>query len=261
LALVAPAAPVAQAAGQDVDVAESVMDLAQDAVLDHDGSITINTKIDYEFGTTAPHELTYDIPLSYADDQGREYRTTFALLPTSTVPAPRADVDPHRARIKLPVYEAAGSIRTYQVHYKLQPIILTGPEGDIFRMNVTGPGWGVPIQQASFHIDSSTPLTDDLACVTGRGGQSSASCSVDVKGKSATVTSYAPLDPGDGLTVLGNFAGHSFTSYLTAYDAHPWQLPLMWIVIAALILGALAVPVVFIIRRRRYTKNHETSAD
>ncbi|GAC1369283.1 MAG: hypothetical protein NVSMB39_0950 [Candidatus Saccharimonadales bacterium] len=75
-----------------------------------------------------------------------------------------------------------------------------------------------------------------------------------------TVTSFAPLQPGEGLSVYANFAPKSFDNYLSPYEAHPSSPMRKVLELISLILAlCLAVAGLATWRRRRYTNANETS--
>lgn len=105
----------------------------------------------------------------------------------------------------------------YKISYTVENAIGSNfPEHDEIYWNVTGNEWTVPIEKASIDIktDSNTEI-QSVSCFT-RGGDSSAQfCRfpVDVFNP---VTTTAPINPGDGLTVVYVYPKGTFPpSYLS----------------------------------------------
>lgn len=247
------------------DTSEAVTNFAQDAVLSRAGDLKISEKISYDFASTAPHDLSYSIPLTYHDDQGREFRMAFNLTGIS-LNGQTETISPYvttsSVRLTLPAGKSATSKREYEVDYTLSPVVLRGLDADIFKLNVTGLGWAVPINQATLKLDAPAAPSDDLTCYVGSQGSTSGRCSVTQSGSVATVTSYAPLQPGEGLSIYANFPPKSFAGYLQPYEQHP-SSPLRKILelVGLIVLVALAAVGLATWRRRRYTNANEAPKD
>lgn len=240
---------------------EAVTNLALDATLSQAGSLQVTEKIDYDFGSAAPHAITFAVPLTYHDDQGRDFRMAFTLDAAAQAAGIRAQVSPAQALITLPAGSGDAAARHYQFGYQLSPVVLIGQNADILKLNVTGLNWQVPINRAALKLNTPLAPADNLTCYSGAAGSTTGQCSVDQQGNTATVTSFATLAPGEGLSIFANFAPHSFANYLEPYEAHP-SSPQRKLI--ELILGLIVLPVVLLIGlaawlRRRYTKANETA--
>jgi hypothetical protein len=257
---------------------EAVTNITQSATLSRPGSIAISEDISYDFAGTTPHDITYTIPLSYHDDQGRDYRMTFSLTqakldgqPISLTPKVTTDI----AHITLPAGASTATTRHYTVVYSLAPTVLRGLAADTFKLSVTGLGWAVPIHTANLHLETPVAPADNLTCYTGSQGSTTGACTVDQQGSVANVISYATLQPGESLSIFADFPHGSFTSYLQTYEAHP-SSPLRKILegvgIVALSMVILIVAMRFWYRRRArqsivvesspdYTNANETAQD
>lgn len=252
------ASPLAAAA----ESSEAVTNLTQTATLNHAGTLSIIEKIDYDFGVTPPHEIAFSIPLTYHDDQGREFRMNFKLTDTAQAAGLRPQISTAAARIILPPGTGPTAARHYEFSYTLSPVVLHGLAADIFKLSVTGLSWSVPINQATLKLETPVAPSDNLTCYSGAAGSTTGQCSVDQQENVSTVVAYAPLQPGEGLSIFANFPHNSFETYLQTYEQHP-SSPLRkilelvgLIVLVSLIVIGLAAWV-----RRRYTKANEASKD
>ena len=249
LSAVAGLPAAASAAGS-----EAVTNFAQSATLNPAGELAITNEIDYDFGSAAAHDITFSLPLSYHDDQGREYHIKFTLT-AAQQDGQAIDLKPSvtaaSAQLVLPAGSNPTTARHYTVSYTLAPVVLRGRDADILKLSVTGLGWAVPINRATLHLVTSVAPADNVTCFTGAQGSTTGSCTVQQQGKTADVVSYAVLQPGESLSIFGDFPHNSFTSYLQSYEAHPRSL--MGLIVTALagLAVGVALLVVFILYRRR----------
>ncbi len=265
--------PVAASA----DSLEAVTNFAQSAILSPAGTLNITDDIDYDFGGAVPHDIAYDIPLAYHDDQGRDFRISFKLqeakLDGQTLQLhPR--ITTATANFMLPPGQDATTTRHYQLRYTLSPVVLSGPDADTFKHSVTGLGWGVPITRASFRFETHTAPADNVTCYTGSQGTTTSGCDVTQNGNITAVTSYAPLSPGQSLSVFSDFTRGSFQAYLAPFEAHPNTITGLIVEAILALLGIMATIMLamFLLRRRKrkkivpanapdYTESNEASKD
>ncbi|MDB5178217.1 MAG: hypothetical protein JWN01_160 [Patescibacteria group bacterium] len=231
---------------------EAVANIAVTAHLDKAGSLDITEAIDYDFGDTAPHDVIHGVPLSYHDDQGNNFNLTFKLLSATRDGAPLRDAaaaDSNAVHFNLPSGSAAGT-RHYELHYTLAPVVFHGDTHDIFKHNITGLSWAVPVNQVSFKLDSPGLVSADLTCLTGAQGSTSSSCQTSQDGDLLTVTATAPIPAGETLSAYCSFPHDSFGRYLElARNPLAW-LPLALVgLVAAAFLAIIITGIVFLIRR------------
>ena len=243
---------------------ETVANFAQTAILTRAGGLTITDGIDYDFGGSVPHEIAYNIPLAYHDDQGREFRVGFKLV--------EAKLDGHilqlhptvttaTANFLLPPGQDPTTTRHYQLRYTLAPVVLSGPTADILKHSVTGLSWSVPISRASLRLETPVAPADNVTCYTGSQGSTTGGCEVAQTGNVATVTAFASLTPGQSLNIFCDFARGSFTSYLDPYEAHPISPVRLILGTAAVTLGGLAALVVAVLLYRRRWRSEIVGAN
>ena len=223
---------------------EAVTNFAQTATLERSGSYNVTDEIDYDFADTPPHDVVQTIPLSYHDNQGREFRMDFKLTaalvdgqPVALTPV----VTESAVRLNLPFGTSTAATRHYSLRYTLSPVVLEGVDQDILKLSVTGLGWSVPINRASLRLETHTAPTDNLTCYTGAQGSTNGSCEITQEGNVATITTDAALQPGDALSYFCDFPHASFTNYLISTEpSHSWT-GLAVIATAILVLIVLVV--------------------
>ncbi len=244
------------------ETSEAVTQMTISANIDRSGAMEVAQKIDYDFGPASPHDISFLIPLTYHDDQGREFRMSLNMLDVSKSPGLRTDITTATARITIPAGQAAGSARQFEFKYRLSPVVLRGVSDDILKFNVTGLGWTAPINQTTFQLQTPVAPSDTLTCYTGSSGSTTGQCSVDQQGNVSKIVAYAPLRPGEGLNIFGNFPHNSFDAYLQSYEENPSsptrKIVELIVVIVVLTLGAIGLASWL---RRRYTNANEAAKD
>jgi hypothetical protein len=252
---------------------EAVTNFVQTTTLDHTGNLMVNDEIDYDFGTTPPHSVSYKIPISYHDDQGAEYRMNFDLI-SSQLHGTKASfnplITPTTAILTLPAGSGDTTTRHYSLRYRLGPVLLDGNSNDNLKFVVTGLAWSVPINHILLTFNTPIAPADNLTCYTGQQGSTSGACTVNQTGKTATVESSSALPVGQGLSIFADFPHHSVDTYLLAYDPH--TITITGLALRGLLALVLFVGLVILLsrwRRRRivtkkpsdYTNANETSKD
>lgn len=224
---------------------EAVTSFAQSAVLSPAGGLSVSDEIYYDFGLPTPHDISFTLPLTYHDDQGREFRMAFHLVSAlqdgssiSLVP----DVTLATVRITLPAPKI-GSVSHYTLRYTLAPVVLRGLAADILKLSVTGLSWSVPINQATMRLETPAEPADNVTCFTGAQGSTTGRCTVEQQGKVTTVTSYAPLQPGETLSILSDYPYKSFTTYLESYEKQR-TTPVALITLAIFALGLFIAAII-----------------
>ena len=235
---------------------ESVTSFDQNAVLSRGGNLSVTDQIDYDYGPATPHDISFTLPLAYHDDQGRDFRMSYHLI-NAQQDGKDINITPivsiATARITLPS-PASGTKSHYTLKYTLGPVILRGLDADIFKLSATGLGWSVPIDHASVRFESPTKPADNVTCYTGAQGSTTGSCTVDQQANIASVTSYAPLLPGETLSIFSDFPHASFSTYLEPYEQSR-TTPLTLLTLTGLSLGGfIALVVGFTMYRRRSQK-------
>ncbi len=263
-------APAAAAADTPATPVEQVTNFTQNAVLSRAGELTIDQQIDYDYAGARLHDISYNIPVSYHDDQGRDYRMSFKLIEASADGAPlqlSPKITPQFVYMVLPAGTSAAPTRHFTLRYTLAPMVIAADQADAMRLVVVGRDWTVPINQVNFQIK--TPVApNDVICSTGTASSNTSNCNTNQNGTNTSVATGEPLAPGNSFSIYLAFGHKNFTTYLQAYQA-----PSGWIglgTIAAAMLVVIVIVVVLVVRfgRRRpivrppaseYTKANDSS--
>ncbi|MCX7996693.1 MAG: DUF2207 domain-containing protein [Patescibacteria group bacterium] len=185
------------------------------AELSTDGSFTVTETITYNFGKKQRHGIYREIP--------------FVLEKEATGPRRRLDITVEQvtdaAGVARPysVTEENGNVRikigdldvtvtgeqVYTIAYRVTGGIRYFPDHDEFYWNLTGNRWEVPIEKASFTLESGFGLGEDAraVCYTGSSGSEESACITNISETSATaaLAEGRTLQAGEGFTVAVAF--------------------------------------------------------
>lgn len=180
------------------------------AKLDADRNLTVREEIVYDFGTADRHGIFRDIPESYErDNLSYNYRYTVKRVlrdgqdePYQTSRA--ADI------MTVKIGSADRTItgkHTYVIEYDTGKAINFFSDHSELYWNVTGNEWKVPIEKASFRLES--PLKGEkpqqFLCYTGHLGSVEQACAIKADGNSLLVTANRGFEDGEGMTVVFAF--------------------------------------------------------
>lgn len=235
--------------------AEAITNISQSLSLDESNILSVTEVIDYDFGTTPPHNLLYRIPISYHDDQGREFKMSFNLTSAKLNDAPITiipEITTAQAALTLPANNSPSTLRRYVLQYTIGPVAIQGETRELLKLTVTGLGWDVPINHATVRLDTHTAAADNLTCYTGASGSTTSACVVKQAGNVATIETSSALAPGEALSIFADFPAGTFKNHLEADDTtSPWFWPIVVGVGLLGFIGLVVLPVKLLGRRRR----------
>lgn len=175
------------------------------AVLQADRTFKVTEVIEYDFGRNQRQGIYRVIPVVY-DRAGAKYRLRLSVEPSTLNGGPveqQVTKEGSNIRIRLGTPgEYLSGRRTYTITYTTNRAIndfLEDDERELY-WNVTGNGWEVPIEQASFTLVGPTEATKTI-CFTGRFGSTAEECEIVSEDVTMRVTANERLEPGEGLTI------------------------------------------------------------
>ena len=120
----------------------------------------------------------------------------------------------------------------YQLEYSVAHLVVDEATQQRVSWNVTGNGWRVPIDVATFSFD--TPVIPTYAtCFTGSIGSEEHDCTVSVSGTQVIVHTNERLPAQSGLTVEVFYLPHAFVSGAARVDNPPWWA-MPWVIFSVL---------------------------
>jgi len=237
-ALIVVAAPL----GVHAASGEQISNFEVNANLRADSTLDVVETIDYDFGTSARHGIYRDIPLIYTDDSNHSFRpdVTFSSATQDGQPATVSDVRSQK-QLSLKLGDAGRTLTGYHryiIRYSLHPFIQPGDGHDVFKFNVTGNGWTVPILAASAHVTLPTGVLAIASnCFTGTAGSNDVNCSVTSIGETIDAVSTRSLSAGEGLSVFADLPTGAINGYLQPYSPpKPNSLVLLAPLLAGLVV-------------------------
>ena len=203
-ALLAPG--VASAEERILDFGSTIA-IQKDGALDVTESILVNAE-----RQQINHGIYRDFPTRYTVPNGGRMKVRFTFLDASLdggkVDSAEESIG-NGVRIKLgsPDYYISPGEHRYKIHYRVTRELGFFKDYDELYWNVTGTGWGFPIDRASATITLPSPATfGQRAVYTGPQGATASNAEVVAESPgSITFATTAPLAPYEGLTVAVAF--------------------------------------------------------
>ena len=198
-AVITWAAPApAQTAGERVDAYSVVMQLRAD------GTLHIDERITYDFGSSARHGIFRDLVESESYDAHHDRRYAITDVTATADGAGTPLQRSHTGRyLHLRLGAANATVtgtHTYTIGYTLAGAVRTFSDHQELYWDAIGNQWPVPINAVRVSVDSPAKITK-VACFSGAQGSGLSCGSANASGKTATF-SQANLGPNEGLTIV-----------------------------------------------------------
>ncbi|MBP7005782.1 DUF2207 domain-containing protein [Patescibacteria group bacterium] len=121
----------------------------------------------------------------------------------------------------------------YQLQYSVAHLVVNEAEQQRVSWNVTGNGWKVPIDSATFLLDTPA-IPTRVDCFTGPIGSTQHACTVSTSGTQVMARTVSNLYAGSGLTVEAFYPPGTFVSAVTDVGELPWWA-MPWLAFSVLI--------------------------
>ncbi len=187
--------------------AEVIRAFNAQATLSADRELVVTETITYDFGDAERHGIFRDIPETY-DRDGAKYRLRLNVQDVQM----DGDAEPwsvtqsngsQEIKIGDPNVTING-VHVYRITYTTDRAINDFSDHTELYWNVTGNGWQVPMQAASFTL--ATPgKSDRVKCYSGYLGSEAEDCSIVANETQVEAHALRGLDGGQGLTVVISF--------------------------------------------------------
>lgn len=177
-----------------------------------DGSVKVEEKILYNFGSVERHGILRDIPTIKTNKDGKKYKMDIKVESVvDETEAPYSYTQAGSDTINLKIGDADRTIsgrHTYIISYTVRGALTYFSDHDELYWNITGNGWNIPINlvKAQIYLPESTPLDGIKAvCYTGTQGSTQQSCSQKIQGSEVQITTNGFLQGGEGVTAVVGF--------------------------------------------------------
>ncbi len=195
--------------------AERILDFHSDLQIRPDTAIEVHEtiRLDSE-GRAIQHGIYRDIPTTYKDKAGNTYKVGFEVVDVRRDGEPTAytqnDIgNGERIKIGSAATMLAPGEHTYEITYRAQREMGFFSGFDELYWNVTGVGWGFPIDQASATVTLPKPVAADqlrLAGYTGYQGSHDQNVTMTrLNDTQVSFTTTVPLLARQGLTIAIGF--------------------------------------------------------
>lgn len=187
---------------------ERIVSFQANATIEKDRTLTITEVIAYDFGLQNKHGIYRIIPEKYSRSGG-SYRLRLAVKQVFVdgKSAPYSIVS-RTPNLKIQIGDKDKTIsgtHTYQIVYQTSQAINFFSDHDELYWNVTGNGWEVPIESASFSVrgpDGFDGVSAKEDCFVGSYGSSDRLCETEAQGSTVSYASKRSLGPSEGMTIV-----------------------------------------------------------
>lgn len=204
--------PVPDGGARDVDLppgAEQIRSYDSSITVRTDGSIAVEERIDYDFGSMSHHGIDRIIPTSYAYDDTHDRVTRLEVTRVTASNGASADykvTDQGGGRERIRIGDPDSTIsgeHVYTIGYTIEGALNGFADHDELYWNAIGAEWSVPIDHATAEVTVPSPATGAV-CFAGVEGSRTGCTKVSVQGKSVRFVQEG-LYANEGLTIVVGF--------------------------------------------------------
>ena len=183
-----------------------------DAVINTDGTVDLSESIEYDFGPLERHGIYRNIPYTYINDRNEKYRFNIDNIVVTDENDQDYNFQDSKANdeLSLKIGDAnstVNGIHTYVISYHLKGALFYFSDHDEFFWNITGNGWGIPINEVNVKVtlpEGQIYTEIPLKCFTGAYGSTEENCQIQQQGGVITIQAQS-LGAYEGLTIVVGF--------------------------------------------------------
>jgi uncharacterized membrane protein YgcG len=173
-------------------------------VIQHDGSLLVNERIVYDFGTDARHGIFREIPVrfGYNADYDRVYQLAVRSVRSPDAPA-QYEVNRTGSSVLIKIGDPGQLVtgrHTYELTYLVRGALNAFADHDELYWNALGTRWDVPIGQAVVRVTAPGAVTRAV-CFAGPPGSAQPCMRASIANRVASFT-QSGLGPREGFTVV-----------------------------------------------------------
>jgi len=176
-----------------------------DIAVEESGIVSISETITVDFNTLEKHGIYRDIPYAYGQKDGGTYYTEIVV--TKILQDKREatyKVFNNGSYLRLQIGDPDKTIsgqHTYTIVYTAKGILQRFESIDELYWNVTGNGWGVPIEKALAKVTIPKGTISQVDCYQGYLGSNTPCTGAKIDERTTTFTTTASLNASEGMTV------------------------------------------------------------
>jgi uncharacterized membrane protein len=192
--------------------AEEITGFSATYSIQKQGTVLVEERIQYDFGTAIRHGIYRNIPCITTNTEGKKFRMVVdnvRVLDENGKPY-TSQITDSAEELSIKIGDAdttISGVHIYRILYTLSGALTYFSDHDELYWNVTGNGWVVPIGSVSATVSfpQAIPQSDiKMICYTGSVGSTGQNCTSGyLDGKAAITTSG--LDEREGLTIAVSF--------------------------------------------------------
>jgi len=177
------------------------------------GTVGVEEKILYDFGSTEHHGIYRTLILTKTNTDGKTFQMVadnFSVSDQNGAPYNFTKSNDN-GTVTLQIGDANRTItgqHEYRIDYILSGALTYFSDHDELYWNVTGNGWQVPINSATATVTFPSHLASSdvkLICYTGVSGSTTQICTTSYVSDAADIKTTSPLASGEGLTITTSF--------------------------------------------------------
>ncbi len=198
-----------------------------DIVVKSNGIVDIKETISVDFGSFQKHGIYRYIPYSYTNQDGTKYYTeivTSRILQDAKEAKYTSSQDKNNLNIKIgDAGKTISGTHTYQIEYSVRGILKPFDTYDELYWNVTGDGWGVPIEKVAANVYLPKDILQKTSCYNGF-SRSTENCGLSYSDKnSATFSTARTLKPSEALTLAVGYDKNAIPILIAKPPKPFWQ--------------------------------------
>lgn len=240
--------------------AEEISSFQSSLDIQSDGTLLVKERIQYDFGTSFRHGIYRTIPYTTKNKEGKKFLMdlhSFNVVDEKSTPYTyTVETSDDVKNIKIgDADKTISGLHEYIISYTAAGALTYFSDHDELYWNVTGNGWGYPIQKGSATVslpETIAPSDIQLACYTGVVGSTEIACTHSYAKGIAKIEITRPLDANEGFTVVVGFPKHIVsvlepTEYVSFWDTAAGKI-LLFLLLLIGIFWYIVLPISIPIR-------------
>lgn len=216
LMLIMPTFVHAEVSAIDRGYSEKINSYSVNLALQDNNTLVTDEIIEYDFGNNEKHGVYRYIPTVFKDRNGNPRQTISEVTVRSKDGASvTRKVEPNISYTNIQIGDAdrlVTGVQTYRISYKVNRVVSSSSNNDVFSWDAIGTGWETPIENVLISLTLTPKQSDALTtlnCVSGA-TDSTSNCRINID-KNIGQVAFTRLMPHEGVTLTVKFKPNTFT--------------------------------------------------